>query len=65
MLKAVRLQNFKYLRDTGEMELRPLTLLIGTNSSGKSSVLQGLACLFYNFARPALHMNITDPGLEQ
>ena len=50
MLKAVRLQNFKCLRDTGEMELCPLTLLIGTNSSGKSSVLQGLACLFYNFA---------------
>ena len=64
MLKAVRIQNFKCLRDTGEMELRPLTLLIGTNSSGKSSVLQGLACLFYNFARPALRMNIPDSGLE-
>jgi len=42
MLTSFRVKNFKSLADTGELELRPLTLLIGPNSSGKSSLLQAL-----------------------
>lgn len=38
MLLALRLQNFKAWRDTGRLELAPLTLLFGPNSSGKSSL---------------------------
>jgi hypothetical protein len=36
---------FKSLRDAVEMELRPLTLLSGRNSSGKSSLMQPLLLL--------------------
>jgi AAA15 family ATPase/GTPase len=36
MLK-VRLKNFRSLVDTGDVELRPITILVGQNSSGKST----------------------------
>lgn len=38
MLTELRLENFKAWRDTGPMRLAPLTVIFGTNSSGKSSV---------------------------
>jgi predicted ATPase len=40
MLRSVRLRNFRSLRDTGEVQLRPIVLLVGANSSGKSSFLR-------------------------
>lgn len=40
MLDALRLRNFRSLRDTGEVKLRPIVLLVGANSSGKSSFLR-------------------------
>lgn len=39
-MKRLRLKNFRSLVDTGDVELRPLTVLVGTNSSGKSSFLR-------------------------
>lgn len=39
-MNSIRLQNFRSFRDTGTIELRPLTILVGTNSSGKSSFLR-------------------------
>lgn len=38
MLTELRLQNFKAWKDTGSMRLAPLTVIFGTNSSGKSSL---------------------------
>ena len=40
MLKHLQLQNFKSWQDTGAVRLAPLTVLFGTNSSGKSSLEQ-------------------------
>lgn len=40
MIKSVRIQNLRSLHDTGSVELRPLTILVGANSSGKSSFLR-------------------------
>jgi predicted ATPase len=45
MFKKLRFQNFKSWKDTGEIELAPLTGFFGTNSSGKSSILQFLLML--------------------
>jgi len=45
MIKTVRLHNFKAFEDTGEIELRPLTVLAGPNSGGKSSLLQSFLLL--------------------
>ena len=41
-LQALRLQNFKAIRDSGLLTLTPLTILIGNNGSGKSSLIEGL-----------------------
>lgn len=45
MLTSLRLRNVKSWLDTGELRLAPLTGLFGTNSSGKSSILQTLLLL--------------------
>jgi hypothetical protein len=42
MLTHLKLDNFKIWRTTGPMSLAPVTLLLGTNSSGKSSLIQAL-----------------------
>lgn len=39
-MDAVRLRNFRGLADTGMVILKPITLLVGANSSGKSSFLR-------------------------
>lgn len=45
MIKSFRLRNFKAFEDTGDIELKPLTVIAGPNSSGKSSILQSLLLL--------------------
>src|SRR6266853_4478265 len=45
MITRLRAQNFKSWKDTGELRLAPLTGLFGTNSSGKTSILQVLLML--------------------
>ena len=44
-MKAIRLESFRALADTGFVKLRPLTVLVGKNSSGKSSFLRFLPLL--------------------
>lgn len=41
-LRSFRLKNFKAVRDSGEIVFTPLTVLIGNNGSGKSSIIEGL-----------------------
>jgi predicted ATPase len=45
MLTKLAFQNFKSWRDTGDIRLAPITGLFGSNSSGKSSILQMLLLL--------------------
>lgn len=45
MLKRLRIQNFKGWADTGVIELAPISLFFGANSSGKSSIGQFLMML--------------------
>ncbi|MFM7200051.1 MAG: AAA family ATPase [Myxococcota bacterium] len=39
-MQWIHLKNYRCFADTGKIQLRPLTLLIGANSSGKSSFLR-------------------------
>ena len=55
-MKAIRLESFRCLADTGFVTLRPLTLLVGKNSSGKSSFLRFLPLL-----RQSVHAPTTGP----
>lgn len=45
IIKSLSLKNFKGFSDEVHLELRPITLLFGSNSAGKSSVLQALQYL--------------------
>ena len=42
MLKSWSIKNFKPIVDSGELQLAPVTVLAGRNSSGKSSLLQSI-----------------------
>ena len=42
MLTRLRLENFKSWKDTGEIDLKPITGFFGPNSSGKTSLFQAL-----------------------
>ena len=41
-LQSFRLKNFKAVRDSGIIEFTPLTIFIGNNGSGKSSIIEGI-----------------------
>ncbi|MBL7136047.1 MAG: DUF3696 domain-containing protein [Candidatus Marinimicrobia bacterium] len=56
MIVSLRCENFRCFRDTGMIELAPITLLVGENNSGKSSILQALHI-------PALTLQSEDPGV--
>lgn len=43
-VEAIRLINFMAFEDTGWIELRPITLLFGRNSSGKSAIFARCCC---------------------
>lgn len=54
-LTTLRLKNFKAIQDSGEVVFTPLTVFIGNNGSGKSSLIEGLETL----------QQITDDGLDK
>lgn len=39
-MKSFRLKNIKSFKDSGEIELKPITIFVGKNSCGKSSLLR-------------------------
>ena len=45
MLKSIRLTNYKGFEDTGKIVFKPITILLGRNSSGKSSICKLLPIL--------------------
>ena len=42
MLKQIQVKNFKVIKDSSLLDLQPLTVLIGRNGSGKSSLIEAL-----------------------
>lgn len=53
MIRNVSLKNFKSLRNI-QLELERLTVFVGPNASGKSSILQGLNLLCSIFQKPQI-----------
>lgn len=66
MLTSLSLRNFKSWANSGELRLAPITGLFGTNSSGKSSILQLLLLLKQTIEssdpRPALDLGTDGRG---
>ena len=50
MITSLKIENFKSINDYN-FEFKPLTILAGTNSSGKSSIIQSI--LFYSYCSSA------------
>lgn len=44
-ITSIHIGNFKGISDDVEIEIKPITVFIGPNSSGKSSCIHALACL--------------------
>ncbi len=53
-VEAIRLKNFMAFEDTDWLELRPITLLFGRNSSGKSAVIRALRLLRQSLDAPSV-----------
>ena len=61
MLRRLRVENFKAWRDTGTIDLAPLTIIFGANSSGKSS-LNHFLMMLRQTVRSADRTNVFDFG---
>ena len=42
LINSIRLKNFKAFQDTGILPLKRITLLVGKNSAGKSSLIKSI-----------------------
>ena len=51
-ISGIRLHNFRCFRDSGEIPIRPLTVIFGRNNAGKSSILDSLFLLRQTLDRP-------------
>lgn len=60
MFTKLRLINFKVWQSTGIIDLKPVTMLLGTNSSGKSTLIQSLLLLKQTVQSPdrMVHLNL-------
>lgn len=66
MLTHLKLENFKIWRSTGPTRLASITLLLGTNSSGKSSLIQSLLLIRQTVKGddPNLDLNLGNPDAD-
>ena len=62
MITQLRTPNFKSWKDTGDLQIAPLTGLFGGNSSGKTSLLQTLLMLKQTVERPSDWDGVIDFG---
>jgi len=51
MIEQISFENYKLFKKRQDLELKPLTILIGKNSSGKSSITKLLPLLEYSLSR--------------
>jgi energy-coupling factor transporter ATP-binding protein EcfA2 len=63
MLKSVTFENFRSFRNRTTIEIKPITLLVGPNSSGKSSILSilGLVNQSYSSGRTGRLLKLDGP----
>ncbi|MCA9940578.1 MAG: AAA family ATPase [Anaerolineales bacterium] len=66
-VQAIRLENFMAFADTNWIELRPIVLLFGRNSSGKSAIFRALRLLRQSLDIPANDRHlvfVTEHGVD-
>lgn len=55
-MKSIRIKRFKGFIDSGWIDLKPITLLFGYNSAGKSSIINALLMLKQSLENPSLEV---------
>lgn len=63
-ITALRLGNFKAFSDTQRIPIKPLTLIYGANSAGKSSIIHGLLLAHHGINTGELDVYRTKIGGE-
>ena len=61
-IKSITIGNFKGIRDKVKIDLKPVTLLFGQNSGGKSTIIQALHYAWEVMVRHNLDPNFTELG---
>jgi AAA15 family ATPase/GTPase len=67
MIKKIAFKNYKSFKDWQELEIKPMTVLIGKNSSGKSAIAKLLALIEYSLkgeSESPLKLTGYDNGVE-
>lgn len=62
MLKSISLENYKCFKDKTDINVAPLTVLCGVNSSGKSSILKSLLMLKQSYENTLSFNELTFNG---
>ena len=52
MITKMSLQNFKSFKNMDDLDIKPLTIIVGRNSCGKSSIIQSLLLLKQTLEAP-------------
>lgn len=60
-LTKLRVQNFRSIRDSGEMRIEPLQALVGENNCGKSNCLRAVQCFLTSGAGGMSVQDFNDP----
>lgn len=60
-LTKIRVQNFRSIKDTGDISLEPLQALVGENNAGKSNILRALQCFLQAGAGGTEASDFNDP----
>jgi len=63
MLSSIGLEDFKSFRILEQLNIKPLTILCGANSSGKSSILKSLLILKQSYENSASNDTLTLNGI--
>jgi predicted ATPase len=61
-ITTITIENFKGIRDRVKIDLKPITLLFGPNSGGKSTIIQALHYAWEVIGRHNLDPNFTEFG---
>ncbi len=56
MLKSISLENYKCFKYLNSLDIAPLTILCGVNSSGKSSILKSLLMMKQSYEKVQLQI---------
>ena len=59
-LKSIKLSPFRHITDLTLNFIHPISVIAGTNRSGKSTVLMALACSHFDFKKRNVHNGLLE-----